>query len=120
MSPVSTRQAALDAAVRERSEALFGQACKLEVLAAIAEVGGRAFTLSDLVRAPQYRSRYHKVLADLCGAELLDRLPKRGRDVPYVRVSSTLWQWAQEYVASISERVATADGGQLPSSGGTP
>ncbi|MBL3748577.1 hypothetical protein [Mycobacteroides abscessus] len=100
---MSARQPSGESEIRVRSEALFGQACKLEVLVAIADIGERPFTLSDLVEAPQYRSRYHKVLTDLCNAELLCRLPKEGRDVPYTRVPSVLWQWAQEYVASVTE-----------------
>lgn len=92
------RQPSPTASVRQRSEALFGQACKLEVIDAIARADREIFSLADILPSAEYRSRYHKVLQDLCLAGLLERLPKDKRNVPYRRVPSALWQWARDYI----------------------
>jgi hypothetical protein len=90
--------------MRARSAALFSQACKLEVLAAIAGLDIDTFTLADIGGGPAYASRYHKALQDLCDAELLVKLPRKGKLVPYRRVPSPLWAWVSQYVAALPRR----------------
>ena len=90
--------------VRVASSHLFGQVCKLEVLALIAQQPTDIFHHGDLISRSSRldsASGYHKALSDLVAAGLLERLPKDGHRQPYRRKEYAIWQWAADYVSAI-------------------
>lgn len=92
--------------VRVASSHLFGQVCKLEVMALIAQEPTGIFLHGDLVsrsNRTDSASGYHKVLSDLVAAGLLEKLPKDGHRQPYRRRDYTIWQWASDYVAALRD-----------------
>jgi hypothetical protein len=91
--------------VRAASSHLFGQVCKLEVLALIAQEPAGTFHHGDLISRSgrlDSASGYHKALSDLVAAGLLTKLPRDGHRQPYSRVECGLWQWAAEYVSALA------------------
>jgi hypothetical protein len=95
-----------DDPVRRVSSHLFGQVCKLEVLALIAEEPSGIIHHASLVlmsgRADS-ASGYHKALKDLVAAGLLEKLPKAEHRQPYRRLDSDLWSWAVGYVKELRD-----------------
>ena len=90
--------------VRVASSHLFGQVCKLEVLALIAQEPTEIFHHGDLVSRSNRvdsASGYHKALSDLVAAGLLEKLPRNGHRQPYRRKEYAIWQWAADYVSSL-------------------
>ena len=89
--------------VRVASSYLFGQVCKLEVIALIAHEPD-IFHHGDLVsrnNRVDSASGYHKVLSDLVAAGLLEKLPRNGHRQPYRRKEYAIWQWAADYVSTL-------------------
>lgn len=87
--------------VRTASSHLFGQVCKLEVIALIADEPSGIVHHGGLVTAGDRigsASGYHKALKDLVAAGLLEKLPKDDHRQPYRRIDCGLWQWAADYV----------------------
>jgi hypothetical protein len=90
--------------VRVASSHLFGQVCKLEVIALIADGPPHIFHHGDLVSRSSRidsASGYHKALSDLVAAGLLEKLPKNGHRQPYRRKECAIWQWAADYVSAL-------------------
>jgi hypothetical protein len=90
--------------VRAASSHLFGQVCKLEVIALIADEPTNIFHHGDLISRSNRNdsaSGYHKALSDLVAAGLLERLSRNGHRQPYRRTESAIWQWAADYVSTL-------------------
>jgi hypothetical protein len=90
--------------VRDASSHLFGQVCKLEVLALIAQEPTEVFHHGDLISRSgrtDSASGYHKALSDLVAAGLLLKLPRNGHRQPYRRVDYEIWHWADVYVTAL-------------------
>ncbi len=88
--------------VRVASSHLFGQVCKLEVMALIAQEPTEIFHHGDLMSRSNRvdsASGYHKALSDLVAAGLLEKLPRDGHRQPYRRKEYTIWRWAADYVS---------------------
>jgi hypothetical protein len=90
--------------VRVASSHLFGQVCKLEVIALIANEPTGIFHHGDLISQSSRvdsASGYHKALSDLVAAGLLEKLPRNGHRQPYRRKEYAIWQWAADYVSAL-------------------